>query len=444
MSMAAKGIEAFIADFDQVEAALPGAGDAVVDRLRRDALGRLRERGLPTTRDEEWKYTNVAAITRRSFRPSAGARPPEGAALDALLERARLPGALALVFVNGRLDAGRSDLASLPEGLSLRPLGTALAEVATELPAAESGFDDLNLAFLTDGAHLSVAPGLELARPLQLLFVALPGSEALAVHQAVMLTLGEHARLGLIETHIGEGEALSTSVTRVRLAAGARLERCKVEWGANRAYHIGRTLYEQQRDSEVLDHSISFGALLARHDVQVALREPGARCTLNGLYLADGRRHVDHHTRVDHLAPHTHSDEIYRGVLDGGGRAVFNGKVVVHSGADKTDARQANHNLLLSAHAEVDTKPELQIYADDVKCAHGATVGQLSDEALFYLRSRAIDERTARGFLIYAFAVEALARIGMAPVRHSLRHLLAGMLNAPAELEQLQLPGESS
>lgn len=434
--MTTSSVERFVTDFGQVEAVLPGAGAAAVARLRREALERLRETGLPDTRDEDWKYTSVAGLDRRAFRPSALLPAPSAEAVEALLAAHALPDALRLVFVNGRLDAARSTLEALPEGLEVRPLGVALADVADELPVAANGFDALNRAFLTDGAHIRLAEGLTLGRPLQLLFLCLPGAEAPAIHQAVLLDLGRGASASLIESHLGagEGEALVTSLTRVRAGAGSRLERLKIEAGPRRGFHVGRSLIEQGRDSTVIDHSVSFGAALARHDIQVNLGEPGAACTLNGLYLADGRRHVDHHTRIDHLAPHTTSEELYKGVLDGAGRAVFNGKVVVHPGADKTSARQANHNLLLSANAEIDTKPELEILADDVQCAHGATVGQLDETALFYLRSRAIDEPTARGFLTYAFAAEALGRIGVASAREQLRAGLVALLKAPAVL----------
>jgi Fe-S cluster assembly protein SufD len=235
----------------------------------------------------------------------------------------------------------------------------------------------------------------------------------------------------VIESYIGledAAENLTNAVTEIILHAGAALEHYRVQQESVQGYHVSSVHVQQEASSRYESHVIALGGALSRTDIETRLAAAGAETVLNGLYMAGGRQHVDHHTRIDHLAPHTRSAEYYRGVLAGRARAVFNGKVVVHPDAQKTDAHQTNANLLLSADAEVDTKPELEIYADDVKCSHGATVGQLDEDALFYLRARAIDLETARSLLTYAFAEDIISRMRFKPIRERLSRLVLGRL----------------
>ena len=234
----------------------------------------------------------------------------------------------------------------------------------------------------------------------------------------------------LIENYIGLDDAnyFTNTVTEVSLADGANLQHYKVQQESLNSTHIGNLNVMQQKDSRLISHSISLGGSLVRNDIHSQLAAEGASVVLNGLYMTKGKQHIDNHTRVDHLKPNTHSEENYRGVMNDNSRAVFNGKVIVHPQAQKIEAHQHNANLLLSDNAEIDTKPELEIYADDVKCSHGATVGQLDQDMLFYLRTRAIDEETAKSLLTFAFVEEVISKITLAPLRERLEHLVVGQL----------------
>ncbi|MGD9258394.1 MAG: Fe-S cluster assembly protein SufD, partial [Gammaproteobacteria bacterium] len=296
-------------------------------------------------------------------------------------------------------------------------------------PAAHP-FAALNQAFLEDGVVITVAPGKTIAKPLYLLFISCPGGDPIAAQPRIVVDAGAQSHLCLVEhyTGIDEPDNLTNAVTEIRGGAGSRVEHYRLQEEPAQAFHIGGLHARLQRDASLDSHNIQVGAALARLDIGVSLEEPGAELRLNGLYTVDGKRHVDNHTRVDHLAPETRSDELYRGIVDDRGRAVFNGKAVVHKDAQRIDAHQSNKNLLLSQQAEVDTKPELEIYADDVKCSHGATVGQLDKNALFYLLSRGIGEEVARKLLTYAFAEVVAARMPLEVVRRRLEKRIAGTL----------------
>lgn len=408
-------------------------------QARRDtAIETFRRIGLPSLRQESWKYTDMRILARRRFRAATHA----GSPVLSEAARAHRYGSDAcheLVFVNGRLVPDPGAHATLPEmGIqSLAEAGRkAPARVAEHLGrnADEArAFVALNTAFMTDGAVMDIANGADLRKPFHLLYVCTPASEPVAVYTRNLIRLGANARATIIETFIGgDGEYFTNAVTEVELGPGAVLDHYKVQQEGANAVHVGCLAARQDRDSRFESHSVSLGGLLVRNDIDVRLAAEGAETRLNGLYVAGGKQHVDNHTRIDHEQPHTRSRENYRGVLDGRARAVFNGKVVVHKAAQKTDAEQSNSNLLLSSEAEVDTKPELEIYADDVKCSHGATVGQLDEDMLFYLRARAIPEATARNLLTFAFAEEIIRPMQCRMVRDRLERSVARKLPGSA------------
>jgi Fe-S cluster assembly protein SufD len=338
-----------------------------------------------------------------------------------------------LVFVDGLYAPALSHRATLPAGATLSVLGDVLALAPAELePLLERAgnatpFFDLNTAFMSDGLYLHLTRDTVLADPIHLVFIATAAGRA--VHPRNLVVTEGGARATIIEHYAGGDAAYFTNaVTQVAAADGAAIEHYKVQEEGPLALHIGALHASQDRASRLTSHSIALGASLARTDIATSFDAEGCEARLDGLYVVGGRQHVDHHTRVDHARAHGTSREHYRGVLDGGSRAVFNGKVVVHAGARKTDAAQANHNLLLSRGAEVDTKPQLEIHADDVKCTHGATVGQLDAAQLFYLRSRGFDEPMARALLTQAFARAVIDGIRLAPVRGRLARLLFARL----------------
>jgi len=430
----------FVAQFER--ARLAGAGSPWLDEARRRARDAVAEHGLPGPRDENWKYTPVRPLERRGF--TWLERAPgrlDAAGADALA----FPGLACYrqVFENGRHRADISGGEALPEGVVCESMSDAFNRHADSLapffkrsfPGSEQAFAALNTAFADDGLYIEVPDGVRVATPLLVLLANSVTEDRVISHPRLILRLGKGASLVLIETHAGapEHQNCTNLLSQVELAEGAELRHLRVQDEAERAMLINRTDLDLAANASYTGFAIDLGGRLVRHDLNVALREEGAACDLHGLYVLGGRQHVDNHTRVDHLVPNTRSSERYKGVLDGHSRGVFNGKVVVHEGADGTDAAQSNANLLLSRDAEIDTKPELEIYADDVKCSHGATVGQLDEAALFYLRSRGMDLEDARGLLTYAFCREVVDRLRIREVRERLagdlmEHLPSGLV----------------
>jgi len=393
--------------------------------------------GFPTLRHEDWKYTDVRPIIKRSFRMVQESPPePDAARLDAL----RFPelDCHELVFINGFHTARSSRLHGLENGITVQPLSGMLQQQPDRLEnylnrynnIDKNGFVAMNTAFLHEGAVILIPDNVQMAKPLHLIFLSDHREDPYASMPRNLIVLGNNSRATVIESYFGVdgAEYFTNTNTEVILNNGAALEHYKIQREGLKGYHVGNLQVHQQRDSRLESHSISLGGRLARSDIDIGLAETGAEVLLNGLSMADKRQHVDHHTRIDHLSPHTASVENYRGVLNGHGRGVFNGKVIVHQDAQKTSADQSNANLLLSDNAEVDTKPELEIYADDVQCSHGATTGQLDENMLFYLRSRAISEEVARNLLTFAFADHIIARTRLQPIRDQLEYLVVGQL----------------
>jgi len=416
-------------------------GPAWLREARRAAIDRFAERGLPTTRDEEWKYTSLAPLVATPLDLAADAArgmPSE----DDLARFSIGPASWSrLVFVDGRYAAKLSTVRPLPAGGRLGSLAEALITDeptvrahlagAAEAPAAESGdaFGALNAAFWTDGAFLHVPAGVSLEEPIQLLFVATaPGGRA--EHPRSLIVLEPESRAVLVESYVALADEayLTNASTEIALGPGAVLDHHRVVLEGRQGFHVGRTRVRQGPDSRLASCAVTLGGRLVRNDVDARLDAEGAECALNGLFAVGGVQHVDTHTVVDHVQPRTTSRQLYKGVLDGRARGVFNGRVVVRPGANGTDAHQTNKNLILSDGVEVDSKPQLEIFADDVKCSHGAADGQLAEDAIFYLESRGLDELTARSLLTHGFANEVLGRIRVEPVRVWCEERLRGRL----------------
>lgn len=422
-----ESLDRYLSEFVRLSSVLPGRKLGWLQAKRLAALERFAGLGFPTQRDEDWKYTSVAGIEKASFALLPTSR---GEMATAQVDALGLRGAHRLVFVNGRLEPWLSWVGALPAGVVVAGLAETLELNAAGLgdiladEAADSAFTALNLAFMTDGAYIRLPRGVAVKAPIQLLFVATEANLAIQPHNLVVAEEGSSAHI--VEQHAGMvGEPYFTNaVTRIVVGAGAEVQHHKLQQEGPRAFHIASLSAEQAGDSRFVSSSLAFGAGLSRTGIVVRLAAEGAACELNGLYLADGRQHVDHHTAIEHLRPHGTSREFYKGVLAGASRAVFNGRVVVHPDAQKSDAAQTNRNLLLSDRAEIDTKPQLEIWADDVKCSHGATVGQLDADEIFYLRSRGIDEGTAKSLLTLAFAREVVDRVKLLPLQECLDRLL--------------------
>lgn len=424
--------------FVDIAPTLAGARLPWLARTRARAFERYATLGLPTLRDEDWKYTSVAALDKRAF--SFATNSPDGVD-PAQLASLALPGCARLVFVNGRHAPALSQAGALPPGVEVGSLAAALAtkperfEAWLGADAPGTGFTALNAALWADGAYVELASGTVLAAPLQLLFLTTRAD--LAVCPRNLIHLGAGAQAEIIEQHVGPDEAayFTNAFTEIVLERGATLSHSKLQQEGGRAWHIADIRATQGQDSRFTSRSFALGGLLSRCDLATRLDAEGGEATLLGLYLAEGRQHMDHHTRIDHAHPRGTSRQLYKGVLDGAARAVFNGKVIVHADAQHSDAQQSNRNLLLSPLAEVDTKPQLEIYADDVKCSHGATVGQLDAGQIFYLRTRGVDEASARALLTFAFAAEVVAKVGLPALRERLEALLRSRL--PEQVKEL-------
>jgi Fe-S cluster assembly protein SufD len=408
--------------------------------FRREAFRHFAERGFPTTRLEEWKYTNVSRLARTPFEPA----PPERGRLEhGEVEELSFPvfACSAYVFVNGHFDPALS----APRALSGEPHVRSLAELRRSEPerlesllgsmvdTKEHAFAALNAAFLDDGAVVSVPPRTQVEQPLHLIFVSTGASgRALASHPRVLIELGEGSRAVVIQDHVslGEDECLTNAVVESMLGANASLDLVLFQRESDATSHFSNLAVRQERDSRLTCHTLTLGGSLVRNDAGALLADEGAECHLRGLFLGAGDRTVDNHTLVDHAVPHGTSRELYKGILTGRARGVFRGRVVVRPDAIRTDAEQSNPNLLLSAGAEIDTKPQLEIYCNDVRCSHGSTIGRMDPDALFYLRSRGLSERAARGLLTQGFANEITAALPVAPLGARALDLLVDRLRA--------------
>jgi Fe-S cluster assembly protein SufD len=391
--------------------------------IRGGAIARFESLGFPNMKQEAWRFTSVAPIAEGSFEPAkAPARIPR---LEDIRPYLLFDAGYRLVFIDGFFQPSLStpffdDVQSLAHVVSHRQ--DIVRQHLGKYAATESRpFAALNTAFVNDGAFVRVPAKATLAEPIQLLFLA-SGTQPVVTHPRNLVVLEREARASIVETYasLDQGAYWTNSVTEIVVGEGARVDYHRVQRESVKSYHVATTQTHQERDSTVNLHTVAFGAALARHDIGAVLAGPGGTLILNGLYLLDGAQHADHHTTIDHAADHCESHEYFNGVLDGKSRGVFTGRIIVRPGAQKTDSKQTNNNLLLSTEAHADSQPQLEIYADDVKCTHGSTVGPLDPRALFYLRSRGVGEREARRLLTYGFATEILGRMEVAPLRAQL------------------------
>ncbi len=414
-----------------------------VARLREESFARFEERGFPTTEDEDWKYTNVAPLARKAFAPAALEQVEVVGVETFVSAEARRS---RLVFVGGVFSPELSTLEALPEGVVAEDLGAALAGEHAALVWEHLGrlfgedadaFTALNTAFAGGGAFIHVPAGVEVSAPLQLLFLAAPGVGDAVSFPRVLVVAERHSQLDIIETYAAPGgddaEYFTDAVVEVFVGEGARVTHYKVQDEGARAYHVASTHADVSRDGSYELTTVTLGAQLSRHGIEVVLGSEGAHCRVDGLYIVGTGQHADTHSLIDHREPRCTSRQNYKGILDGRSRAVFNGRVFVREGARQTDAEQSNKNLLLSSEARVDTKPQLEIYNDDVKCSHGATVGQLEEEELFYLLSRGLHPDLARNLLTYGFAEEIVGSIKHESIRAQLDEAILNRLRARLE-----------
>jgi Fe-S cluster assembly protein SufD len=425
--------ENYCSHFARLEEEATRDGGSWTYPIRKAAISRFAEQGFPTTRHEEWKYTNVAPVLKIPFKRA-------GYKLNGLTPETVKPFRLGreegrqLVFVNGYYSPELSLPWQLPDGVKAGSLAAALESDAREVEphlARYASYQDhafvaLNTAFMEDGAFVYIPRGRSLEGPIHLLFISTAHGGAGVSYPRNLIVVGDDSQATIVERYagLGPGVYFTNGVTEVIAGENAVIDHYKLEEESSEAFHISTLQVHLNRSSRFSSHSITLGGALVRSEINTVLDGEGGECTLNGLYMASGQQHVDNQTRIDHVKPHCTSRELYKGILDGRARGVFNGKIFVHPSAPKTDAKQTNKNLLLSREAWIDTKPQLEIHNNDVKCAHGSTIGQLDQDALFYLRSRGVGLRAARGLLTYAFASEIVGRIHIEPLRARLEESL--------------------
>ncbi len=431
----------FVLSYETLEKSVDASSPPWVRALRHSGNAHFEEVGFPDTSHEEWRFTNVGPISRLN------AHAPRAEDLIAATPESISPylfkslASTTLVFVNGVLDLALSCLTGLTKGVEVVDLPTAIRQelpwVAAHLGryarVDENAFVALNGSMIENGVAIRIPANVKVEAPVFILFLSTSQADGATVHSRILIVAGHHSEARVVESHAGLADSayFSNSVAELVLEEGAKLEHCRLQFERTTAFHVATVQAHQARSSNLTTHSISLGARLARINVTPVLDAEGCECTMNGLYVAEGDQLVDHHTTIHHAKPNCNSHEFYHGILDGKAQGVFNGKIFVRPDAQRTDAKQTNRNLLLSDEATINTKPQLEIFADDVKCTHGATVGQLQDEAIFYLRARGIGLEAARRMLVHAFASSILNRITIDEVRTYLDDQMFDLFERP-------------
>ena len=406
---------------------LPGAELDWLQQLRGQAAAIYARQGLPAKQVEDWKYTSLWRLAQEGFSHEAVDSTID---LNRVAELALLEHSHRFVIVDGQFRADLSQLTALEAGLSVQPFSQAVNSTQTllnqQIDMDKPGLNALNTMLMQEGAVIRVAAGAKINTPIELLIINSGNTDKLATHLRHVIELADDSEISVIEHYVSatENSGFTNVVSEVNLADKAVLHHYKLQHESVQHYHVATLAAKQAAESHWQTHNISLGANLARNDLHSQLLGEAAHVTMDGVYLVTGKQHVDNHTRIDHTVANTTSDEVYKGVLDGSSQAVFNGKVIVHKDAQKTDANQSNRNLLLSRQCEIDSKPEMEIYADDVKCGHGSTVGQLDEQQLFFLRARGLKEIEARSLLTYAFAIDVLQRIDDETIAQALSKVL--------------------
>lgn len=439
---AVERLESWLEAYTEAERHAPGRRLPWLKKLREDAFARFCDKGFPPTKDEDWRFTNVAGIARTEFRPAGKAKVAGSDAAEWIADGA----AAELVFVNGRYAPELSVLAGLPKGVTAASLREQIEKHPESLEkhlgryasTERDAFVSLNTAFLGDGAYVHVARGVVVEHPIVLLYLTTAEDEPTMTQPRNLIVAEDASQVAVVEDYVsvgGESVAFSNAVTELVAGDDAHAEHFLIEREDVKAYNVSTLRIQQGRSANVTSHSVLLGGGLVRNNVHPVLAGEGGECLINGLFLGTGRQHLDNYMHVEHAAPHCGSRQFYNGILDGQAHGVFHGRIVVHKNAQKTDAKQTNRNLLLNDDAQIDTKPQLEIYADDVKCTHGATIGQIEENALFYLRSRGISEAEARRLLLLAFAEECVERMHAGAARGHVEKLIREHLlllaNAP-------------
>jgi Fe-S cluster assembly protein SufD len=429
VTTAIKSLDTYLDSFTAFEKHATGHDLPWLRKLRAEAFARFCETGFPTTHDEDWRFTNVSPIARTPF---VLAREGAAPSSKSELQPTRLEGSGAqLVFVNGHF---ARELSTVPQAIHISSLKQELvkapqavrAYLGRYLDIQRDPFSALNTAFAEDGAYVHVRRGAVVEEPIHLVFISTASDRPTMSHPRNLLVFEDESEATVVEEYLslGSGPVLCNSATELIAGENTTISHYMIEREHGDAFNISTLRIQQGRSANIASHSLLLGGGLVRNNVHPVLAGEGGECLINGLFVGNGREHLDNFMHVEHASPHCSSRQFYNGILDGHAHGVFHGRIVVHKNAQKTDAKQTNRNLLLSDDAQIDTKPQLEIYADDVKCTHGATIGQIEENALFYLRSRGIDESAARRLLLLAFASECVERMKPGAARTHVEHLI--------------------
>jgi Fe-S cluster assembly protein SufD len=435
--IAATELNNYLASFTEFEKLGVGHELPWLRKLRQEAFARFCEVGFPTTHDEDWRFTSVSRLAQTPFVHQAGESlsPAQVAPYDLAGSCCRL------VFVNGRYSTELSTFRDLPKGVTVSSLAAQIAGNPTTLEAhfgrylnvERDAFCALNTAFADDGAYIHIPRSVVMEDPIYLVYVSTSSGAPVVSYPRNLVIAEEGSQAMIVEDYVsvGSGTTFCNTVTELVAGENATLTHYRIEREHKHAFSVSTSRIQQARSANVASHSVLLGGGLVRNNVHAVLAGEGTECLINGLFAGNDHQHLDNYMLVEHASPHSSSRQFYNGVLDDHAHGVFHGRIVVHKPAQKTDAKQTNRNLLLSDDAQMDTKPQLEIYADDVKCTHGATIGQIDQEALFYLRARGIDEVSARRLLLVAFAGECLDRMHEGPARDHVAALIdAAMFHA--------------
>lgn len=433
----------YLKNFELIESHNNGSTPDFVKEIKKQSFEKLIEIGFPTTKVEDWKYTNVIPIVEKNFKPSnlVNSWQDEEVIQEAkkLIESDAILSDLSsnqVVFIDGHFVdelsktqfSDRFEFISLKKALKEKP--ELIAQHFNKYSQIENGFNALNNLFFGDGIFLNVKDNLVEDEPFVVIFIQ-SGKDEQIINPRNLVIIGNNSKVRLIETYISlnASQNFTNTITEIFIAENSFIEHYKLQNESRSGYHIGKIQTQLERNSNFTSHNLSFGGLITRNDINIVLDGEGAESHFYGLYFVKDNQHIDNHTLVDHAKPHCLSNEFYKGILAENSRGVFNGKIIVRKGAQKTNAYQSNKNLLLSGNAKIDTKPQLEIFADDVRCTHGATVGQVDDDSLFYLRSRGIDEKTARSLLVNAFANDVLNNMTFEPLRNKISDFVIEQMN---------------
>ena len=420
--------------FEEFRKKAPGKGIVWLDLLREEGFRRFSELGFPTPDNEDWRFTNVSPIARTAFNIETNGRP--AVSRDAL-KKFTFPKlkTIRIVFIDGSYSPELSDSSDIPPGVKVLSLASALGSeeglvkqyLSKYADFNEEAFTALNTAFMQDGGFVYIPEGTHLKEPVHLLYITARSENATITNPRNLIVVEDNCEANIIEHYVSLDESVyfSNVVTELVVGENSSVGHYMIECESRKAFNISTLRVQQGRSSNIRSHSVLLGGALVRNNVHPVLAGEGCDSLINGLFMSTGRQHMDNYMKVEHASPHCDSRQFYNGVLDGKSRGVFHGRIIVHKDAQKTDAKQTNRNLLLSDSAQIDTKPQLEIYADDVKCTHGATIGQMDEDAVFYLRSRGIREETAREIILSAFTSGTLESMQIKEIRNYCEALVA-------------------